>query len=224
MRCRGITIALLALSTLFVLPALATAGDPKKPAPKPPEHKPAEKKPAEKPAEKPKVIAVGGELDGAISLPDTAGKTQAFKDLRGKIVVLHFWSSANAGYDKRLAALNEEYSKKGVVFVAIDANKADVEDAKKLDEAAKKAAIGFAVLLDKGGVTADRLGVVNNTHTFVVDAKGIVKYSGGVDDDPKGEKADKAAPLLKNALEAVIAGKDVAGATNAVSGTPITKK
>ena len=232
MRRRGITIALLALSALFTLPALAVAGDPKKPAPKPPVQKPPEHTPA-KPVAKPEVklgaeklkpVSVGGELDAALSLVDSAGKTVTIKETRGKIVVLHFWSMGNPAYDKRLAALNDEYSKKGVAFYAIAANKGDIEDAKKLDEHAKKQGITFQILLDKGAGLADKLGVANNTHTIVLDAKGIVKYSGAVDDDPKGEKADKAAPLLKNALESVIAGKNVAGATNAVAGTPITRK
>ena len=60
-------------------------------------------------------------------------------------------------------------------------------------------------------------------HTFVIDSKGMLRYSGAVNDDPDGKKGDKATPQLKNALDALLANKDVPAATTTPGGAPIKK-
>ena len=58
---------------------------------------------------------------------------------------------------------------------------------------------------------------------FVIDAKGMLAYRGAFDDDPKGEKADKATPFLANALDALLAGKAPAVNTTPSNGKPIQR-
>ena len=198
---------------------------PPPPKPKPPEKKTEPPKKEEKKPEPKKVFAIGQEVDPTLSMTDVAGKAINFKDLRGKIVVVHFWSMASPGYDKRLAAMAADYEKKGVTFIAIDPDATDAADTKKLQEYMTKNGITFPVVLDKGGALAERFAASNTAHAFVIDSKGVLRYSGAIDDDPKGEKADKATPHLKNALDAVIAGKDVANSkTEPVGGTQIKRE
>jgi peroxiredoxin len=222
------TIALLSLLPLLAFaatPALAQSGGKKPPPPPPP--KKTDPKPPEKKPEAHKT-GVGSEVDGAISLNDASGKTHALKDYRGKVVVLEFWSmdAASEAYTKKVNTLAEDLGKKGVVFLAIDASQADqsgsdADAAKKIADYAQKNGIAFPILLDKGGAVAHKLGAKSMPEVFVVDAKGIVRYTGAIDDDPKGEKADKANHYLRSAAEAVMAGKEVATATTTANGTPI---
>jgi peroxiredoxin len=219
-------LSLMPLLALAVPPAFAqtkkTPPPSQQPPAKKPEAKPAEKKPEAK-------TGVGSEVDASISLNDASGKAHAFKDYRGKVVVVDFWSMdpASEAYSKRLTEMADELGKKGVVFLAINSSQTDLsgsdaDNAKKIQEYTQKNGIAFPVLLDKGGVVARKLGAKTMPEVLVVDAKGVVKYAGAIDDDPKGEKADKANHYLRSAVEAVVAGKEVATATTTPNGTPIS--
>lgn len=221
------TLAMLSLLPLlaFAAPALAQTGGKK--SPPPPSPKKTDPKPPEKKTEA-KKSGVGSEVDGSISLNDASGKAHAFKEYRGKVVVVEFWSmdAASEAYTKKVQTLADDLGKKGVVFLAIDASGADLsgsdaDSAKKISEYAQKNAISFPILLDKGAAVAHKLGAKSMPEVFVIDAKGILRYTGAIDDDPKGEKADKANHYLRSAVEAVIAGKDVATPTTTANGTPI---
>lgn len=217
------TLALLSILPLLALaatPAFAQTGGKKSPPPPPP--KKTDTKPPEKKS------GVGSEVDGAISLNDAAGKAHAFKEYRGKVVVVEFWSmdAASEAYTKKMQTMAEDLGKKGVVFLAIDASQTDLtgseaDSAKKVGEYATKNAISYPILLDHGAAVAHKLGAKSMPEVMVIDAKGIVRYTGAIDDDPKGEKGDKASHYLRSAVEAVVAGKDVATPTTTATGTPI---
>jgi peroxiredoxin len=219
---------MLSILALAATPAFAQSGG-KKPPPPPPPKKTDPKPPEKKPEAK--KTGIGSEVDGAISLNDASGKAHAFKDYRGKVVVVEFWSmdAASEAYTKKVNTLADDLGKKGVVFLAIDSSGADLsgsdaDSAKKISEYATKNAISYPILLDKGETVAHKFGAKSMPEVFVIDAKGIVKYTGAIDDDPKGEKADKANHYLRSAVEAVMAGKDVATPTTTATGTPIATR
>ena len=226
------SLSILSLVAVVASPALAGQQGGQTPPPKSPPTtaKKAPETPKAKPADAgSKAVGVGSEADASISLPDLSGKTHSLKDYRGKVVVIDFWSmdAASAAYDKRLAKIAEDVTKKGGVFLAIDSSKpegTDADAAKALQEYATKNGLTFPILMDKGASAAHRLGAKATTQVLVIDAKGIVKYSGAIDDDPKGDKADKANHYLRSAVEAVMGGKDVATATTPVAGgTPLAQ-
>lgn len=240
-----------AFAALFTLPALAltpTGGDSKTPPPKGGEHHAGDKpgqKPAEKPGEKPGDkgkeakpmppkpaaghAAIGAEVDKSLALTDVAGKPQKLETYRGKITVIEFWAADSAGalLDKKTAKLAEDYAKKGVAFILVDANKADLDGAeattKRITEQAQKAGLTCPIALDKQGAWADVFGAAAEGDVFVIDAKGMLAYRGALDDDPKGEKADKCTPYLANALDALIAGKAPTQNTTPSNGKPIQR-
>jgi peroxiredoxin len=201
-------------------PSLASSFDgqtkkkdpPKKEAPKKDPPKKEEPKTAAKPA------AIGAEVDGA--LEDTGGKAHALKEYRGKIVVLAFWSTSSASdaQEKRLAKISQDFAAKNVTVIAVDAVAGEADNAKTVQEASSKAGVAYPVLLDKTGALAGHLGAKSLDEVFVLDAKGILRYSGAIDDDPKGEKADKAQDYLSAALKSVVDGKDVATPTTPPNG------
>jgi peroxiredoxin len=194
---------------------------PKKEAPKKeaPKAKPAEPKKTE-PA---KAAAIGAEVDGTLAVEDTEGKAHALKDYRGKIVVLAFWSSASAGsaQEKHLAKIAQEFAGKNVSVIAVDSVAGEADNAKSVQEAATKSGVAYPVMLDKTGTLAQHLGAKALDQVFVLDAKGVLRYSGSIDDDPKGEKADKAQDYLSGALRSAIDGKDATPPTTAPNGSTL---
>jgi peroxiredoxin len=216
---------LLAVAGLVASPALAQKGG----TSKPPASKPDTTKKDDKKKDYKAPFKVGMETDPAVALTDIGGRSQSLKDLRGKVVVLHFWSldAGSAAYDKALAALAADYSKKGVMFFAIDPNKADVEAGadqyKRIQEYAAKNGLSFPIIFDKSYTLVDKFGAQTMAQSIVIDTKGFVRYSGAVNDDPDGKKGEKATPQLKNALDALVAGKDVAAGTTTPGGPPIKK-
>ena len=213
-------------------PATTHAKPAQKPTPKPPEKKP-EPKPEQKPEKKPeapKKAGIGDEVDGAISLNDTDGKAHALKDYRGKTLVVAMWSidcPACKQYQDRLKKLNDDYASKGVVVIAVDPNAGELDPGadpyKRIKEYAGKNPLGAALLADSGDKLTEKLGATMTPEVFVIDAKGVLRYKGAIDDDPKGEKADKANAYVRKALDELIGGKPVTTSTTPVNGAPITR-
>jgi len=179
--------------------------------------KPIEKKPVEAGV---KTIAIGAEIDPATSLTDSAGKAHTFKQYRGRTVVLACWSTASAKSPQavRLSKIAKDYAGKSVVVLAIDPVPGESNDAKSVQDILKKSGAVFPVLLDEGAILAERLGAHALDQVFVLDGKGIVRYTGAIDDDPKGEKAEKAEVFLTAALDALLEGKEIASPTTTPNG------
>jgi len=146
------------------------------------------------------------------SLPSAAdGKAVSLKDLtaKSKAVVVIFIATkcpVSNAYNDRMADLGKEYAAKGIAVVGINSNKA--EPAAEAAEHAKKHGFTFAVVKDDRNKVADQYGAQKTPEVFVVDAKGMLVYHGRIDenqDDPKGVKS----PDLRNALEAMLAGKPI---------------
>jgi thiol-disulfide isomerase/thioredoxin len=186
---------------------------PDKPKP-PPAKPPAKETPKETPAKK--TVAVGSEVDGALTLTDTDAKAHKLSEMRGKVVVLQFWSAHSAdssAYDKRLAEIATAQGAKGVVFFGIDSDKSDfdatVKDPKAtLHDALKTRGLDgkMTLVLDKDGALMTQLNGKPAPYALVIDAKGILRYAGPIDDDPKGDKKD-AKHFLNDAIEAAAAAK-----------------
>ena len=182
--------------------------------------KTAEKKEA-KPIEaaKPAVLKVGSTVDENLTLTDLDGKSIKFKDLRGKVVLIHFWSTM-CPYEKvadpKFTELEKRWKdKKDVVILAINANGTEIgpeKDAALYDairEHQKKKELSFPVYADHGNKLADLFQAQSTPHCFVLDQKGVIVYQGGLDDDPKGDKGEATQQYARDAVEATLAGEAV---------------
>lgn len=211
---KNTTLKAAALAALlgFGLPA-ALAADPA--APSIQDDKP-------KDDEKPKVLKVGSTVPEEFALPDMAGKRHSFKDLRGKIVVLHFWSDrcpAERHADPVFKKMEERYAKsKDVVMLGIASNQNELgekpgkdADYSKLYTNLKKKAksVGYShdILIDHGNVASDFFQARSTPHCFVIDKKGVIQYAGALDDDPRGRKGEDATNYLVEAVKAIQADK-----------------
>lgn len=189
------------------------------------QEKQGEKPPAPAPEEKKnEPYKVGSTVDEKLVLTDLDGKTLSFKDLRGKVVMLHFWSMKcpwEPAAEVKFRAMQELYKGKDVVLVAVASNQNEIgappaADAKRADlypeirKHLKEEKIDYPVYLDHGNKVSDLFQGKSTPHCFVVDQKGVIVYGGALDDDPKADKGDGAKRYVLDAVDATLAGKAVA--------------
>jgi hypothetical protein len=67
--------------------------------------------------------------------------------------------------------------------------------------------MSFTVYADHGNKVADLFNAQHTPHCFVVAQKGVLRYAGGLDDDPKGEKGEATKQYVRDAIDALLAGK-----------------
>jgi peroxiredoxin len=112
-----------------------------------------------------------------------------------------------------LKALRDEYEDKGVTFFMLNPQPQDNRDS----VAAEAAEFGydFPILMDEAQLAAESLGVDRTSETFIIDPKNMkVLYRGPVDDrlGYETQKPEARNHYLKDALDAVLAGRQVASA------------
>ncbi|MHC4766083.1 MAG: thioredoxin domain-containing protein, partial [Planctomycetota bacterium] len=69
--------------------------------------------------------------------------------------------------------------------------------------------IDAPVLIDRDGKVGHLYGAKRTPHMFVVDAKGILRYQGAIDDDSSGDKGDRATNYVVQAVRQIAAGDTV---------------
>lgn len=147
-----------------------------------------------------------------------------FKDRKAVVVVfLGTECPINNQFIPRLVEFQNEFGKQGVQVLGINANLQDTPD--RVVSHAKKFEINFPVLKDTGSAAADQFGAQRTPEAFVLDASGVVRYQGRIDDQ-FGIGFKRAKPTrndLKEAIVEVLAGKSVTQATTEVAGCLIAR-
>jgi peroxiredoxin len=147
-------------------------------------------------------------------LVDAAGKTHRLSDYEGKIVVLE-WTNPDCPFvqrhyadgNKTMIDLQARLAKKDVVWLAVDSsNFVTPESAAKWDKATGKT---FPTLLDPTGKVGHLYAAKTTPHMFVVGADGTLLYDGAIDDDKAGKK-EAPSNYVAAAVDAVLAGHEVA--------------
>ena len=165
---------------------------------------------------------IGEKVPADVTLKDIDGKDHTLGEYRGKVVFIHFWSIV-CPYEKlaepKCIELQKQYGDK-VQEIAINANQGELKADRtgsyaNLRDHVKQAGVNFLVTVDPGNKLTDQFGGTNTPHCFVIDKDGTLRYSGALDDDPRGTKGASATAYVRDAIEAVLAGKPIA--------TPTTK-
>ena len=170
-------------------------------------------------------LKVGSTVPAGITLADFEGKKTSFEDLRGKIVLLHFWSDrcpaekhANPVFKK----MEVHYAKsEDVVMLGIASNQNELgakpgkdadysEHYVSLRKQRDKVGLTHTILADHGNVVSDLFQARTTPHCFVIDKEGVIRYSGALDDDPRGKKGEEATNYLVDAATAILAGEKLA--------------
>lgn len=168
----------------------------------------------------------------AFSTTDSNGHSTALADYRGKYVVLE-WTNDGCPFVQHyykqgnMQALQKEYTGKGVVWLTVISSApgaqgyADGARANRLTQ--QRGAAPSSVLLDPSGKIGHLYDAKTTPHMFIIDPKGALIYTGGIDSIPSTDPADiaKASPYVKTALDQALAGQPVAQAVTQPYGCSI---
>ncbi len=156
-------------------------------------------------------------------LTDQDGSVVKLSDLRGSPVVLE-WVNPDCPYVKRhysagtMSGLARKYAEKGVKWLAINST----HYMSKEDDREFRAAhdLPYPILDDRSGQVGLDYHARSTPHMFVIDAEGVLRYSGAIDDDKRGDK-DSPANHVDAALSALLAGDEVPEATTTPYGCSV---
>jgi cytochrome c biogenesis protein CcmG, thiol:disulfide interchange protein DsbE len=118
-----------------------------------------------------------GSLPPTASLPAVSGPAVTIpQDVRGKVVVLHFWSAGcTEGCRTELSDLEALYRScrdRGLVVLAVNVG----QRGDAMTQFVKPLNLTYQLLLDPASKTAKLYDVVGLPRTFILDRNGIIRY------------------------------------------------
>jgi peroxiredoxin len=159
------------------------------------------------------------------TLTTVDGKTFSLADAARshKAVVVMFIATkcpySNA-YNDRMRDMAAAYEKQGILFAGINSN--STEPAEEVIAHAKKHGFAFVLMKDPNNKVADLYEARHTPEIFVVDPEGKLRYHGRIDENYE-QPAKVTSPDLKNALDALIAGRPIAKAETKAFGCSIKR-
>jgi mono/diheme cytochrome c family protein/peroxiredoxin len=170
-----------------------------------------------------------GSRIGNIKFEDGTGKPfelNALKERKAIVVVfLNFECPVSTSYSDLLAQMVKTYAAKGVAFIGICTN-----DEMKLDQLTrdvKEFKLGFDVYLDGNRAAADAFKARVTPEAFVLDRNLYLRYRGRIDNGYSARLRRNISITehdLQEALDAVLAGKDVLRPATAAIGCPLASE
>jgi glutathione peroxidase-family protein len=166
-----------------------------------------------------------GQAAPAFDAKDLNGKTVTLGDLQGKVVVFE-WVNFGCPFVKKhygsgnMQKLQADYTAKGAVWITVNSTakgKEGYQEAAKMAEIAKENGDKSThFILDPDGKIGKAFGAKVTPHMFIVNKEGKLAYDGAIDSMATAKQDDVAAAdkLFANALDAVLAGKEVVNAKN----------
>jgi peroxiredoxin len=166
-----------------------------------------------------------GKAAPSFTVKDVKGKSVSLADFKGKTVVLE-WVNFDCPFVKKhysggdMQKLQVSYTGKDVVWLSINSSaegkQGYYEPSKMAERAISDGNKATHVLMDTDGAVGKSYDAKTTPHMFIVDKDGKLAYNGAIDSKASTDAADVAGAdkLFANALDAVIAGKEVANAMN----------
>lgn len=160
------------------------------------------------------------------TLKDENGVQHSLAQYKGKVVVLE-WTNPECPFvqrhysektmQKTLAALGSP----SVVWLVVDSTYFNTPE----KSVAWKKQQGFTppVLQDPSGTVGHAYGAKTTPDMYVIDAAGVLRYSGAIDDDPRGRNPS-AVNYVRQAVDALQSGKPVPVSTSAPYGCSVKYK
>jgi DsbE subfamily thiol:disulfide oxidoreductase len=111
----------------------------------------------------------------AIELVALDGGRHRLSDLRGKVVLVNFWATwcpPCRAEMPSLARLSERMAGKSFAILGVDMG----DTAEEVKAFLKEMPVPFPTLMDEDGATLKRWNVIGFPSTFLVDAKGALRY------------------------------------------------
>ncbi|MEO1585230.1 MAG: redoxin domain-containing protein [Planctomycetota bacterium] len=133
-----------------------------------------------------------GDSAPSFTLTDTNGESHTLADYRGKTVVLE-WFNPDCPFVKKFhtdsSVMRDTHAKfagdSEIVFMAINSGAPGKQGAglERNRKAVEEYQIGYPVLLDESGEVGKAFGAKRTPEIFVIDAEGVVRYHGPIDDN-----------------------------------------
>lgn len=186
-----------------------------------------------------KTLAIGASAPD-FNLPGIDGKTYTLSSFKNaKVLVIVFMCNhcpTSQAYEDRIIKLTNDYANRGVTIVGINPNSpaslrldelgySDLGDSfAEMKIRAKDAKYNFPYLYDGDTeVTSDKYGPVSTPHVFIFDKERKLRYEGRIDDMENPAKTPRSLDA-RNAVEALLAGKEVPVAVTKTFGCSIKWK
>ncbi|MEX2316713.1 MAG: redoxin domain-containing protein [Pirellulales bacterium] len=174
---------------------------------------------------------VGAKIE-RFSLPDIHGRDRSLDQLADKPIVVVAFLGVECPltrlYAPRLQELSDQYASKNVAIIGIDANQQD--SLTDMAAFARQYGVKFPLLKDRDQRVAEQFGVIRNPEVFVLDKDRKLRYRGRIDDQyGRGSSSGYAKTQVKsrdlaNALDELLAGKEVSQPTTTASGCIIGRQ
>ncbi len=168
-------------------------------------------------------VAVAGALELGAAMPS---RDVRMKNVGGESVTLAGAAGANGtlvifscnhcpyvkAWEERIVALGNEYLRKGIGVVAVNSNDAAEypdDDLPAMQARARERGFEFPYVVDATSNVARAFGATKTPEAFLFDAAGKLVYHGTIDDNAQ-DPAKVEKRFLKDALDALLAGREVA--------------
>ena len=136
-------------------------------------------------------------------MTDQSVTLKEYSDSKGVVIVFMSVKCPYAKYyESRLQKLVEDYRDKGISFLMINSNNSESKEMMKCQ--VKK--LNTKYLVDDSKQLANLLGAKKSPEVFLLKSDGIKYYSGAIDDNPQ-VATDVKVNYLKDAIDAMLAGK-----------------
>jgi len=177
-------------------------------------------------------LATIGQPAPNFTLQGADGKSHSLSDYKGKFIVLE-WTNPECPFVHKfydsgtMQGLQKTETAKGVIWLRINSSAAGHEGYQSVSDLASyvedQHVAATASLLDPDGKVGHLFGARTTPHMFVINAKGVLVYAGGIDDTPSPDPATLATATnyVTAALDQAMAGKPVTKPTAAPYGCSV---
>lgn len=173
-------------------------------------------------------VAIGAKAPAFSLVNAVDGKTYTLNPGDGKISVVVFTCNQcpyAKAFEPRIIEIAHQYAGKGVAFYAIDPNddqRFPEETMENMKARAVEKNYPFPYLKDGDSSVARAYGARVTPHVFLVDGSGTIRYRGYVDD--KADPSERSRTGLSDALDALLANRDIAETATRAFGCTIKWK
>ncbi|GAC1465416.1 MAG: thioredoxin family protein [Isosphaeraceae bacterium] len=159
-----------------------------------------------------KVVNIGDKAPTFSGIPAVEGShdtSLSLGDMKEDVVVLVFLNNECpyvTAVEDRLIDFANDYKGKSVKLVGVSVVDADNHRLRNIKEYVKKRGENFAYGYDESQAIGVAYGATNTPQFFVLDKNRVIRYMGALDDQPRKE-ADVKKRYVRDAVDALLAGK-----------------
>ena len=162
-------------------------------------------------------LAIGSPAPMAdVKMKNVDGKDTSIAQVKGEKGTLVVFTCNHCpyskGWEERIVAMGNTYAKRGIGVIAVNSNDPAVaadDGYEQMQTRAKERGMTFPYVVDQTSGVAKAFGATRTPEAFLFDKSGKLVYHGTIDDNMQDASAVKAT-YLKDALESVANGQDVA--------------